>query len=79
MRKCPMFSSAVRERAVHMVFDTKDQYPSQVVAESNVSLMGLTVRSSVDGEWLQPLYSRRWPVTSRTAAMGRLLADANDR
>lgn len=52
-----MFSITVQERAVRMVFDTKDQYPSQVVAESNVSLMGLTVRSSADGEWLQPLRS----------------------
>jgi hypothetical protein len=45
-----LFSIAVQECAVRMVFDTKDQYPSQVVAESNVSLMGLTVCSSADGE-----------------------------
>lgn len=54
-----MFSIAVQERAVRMVFDTKDQYPSEVVAESNVILMGLSVRSSADGEWLQPLLSSR--------------------
>jgi hypothetical protein len=53
-----MFSIAVQERAMRMVFDTKVQYPSQVVAESNVSLMGLTRRSSADGEWLLTLQSR---------------------
>lgn len=55
MRKYPMFSIAVWERVVRMVFDTKDPYPSQAVIESSVDLMGTTLRSSADGEWLQPL------------------------
>ena len=29
MRRSPKFSSEVMDRAVRMVFDAKDQYPSQ--------------------------------------------------
>ena len=32
MRKSPKFSPEVQERAVRMVFDAKDQYPSQWAA-----------------------------------------------
>ena len=43
MRKSPKFSPEVQERAVRMVFDTKDQYPSQWAAiESIASKIGCT-------------------------------------
>jgi hypothetical protein len=32
MRKSPKFSPEVQERAVHMVVDAKDQYPSEATA-----------------------------------------------
>ena len=32
MRKSPKFSAEVQERAVRMVFDAKEQYPSQWAA-----------------------------------------------
>ncbi len=50
MRKSPKFSPEVIERAVRMVFDAKDQYPSQWAAiESIAGKIGCT------GETL-----RRW-------------------
>ena len=50
MRKSPKFSPEVMERAVRMVFDAKDQYPSQWAAiESIAGKIGCT------GETL-----RRW-------------------
>jgi transposase-like protein len=50
MRNSPKFSPEVQERAVRMVFDAKDQYPSQWAAiESIASKIGCT------GETL-----RRW-------------------
>ena len=50
MRKSPKFSPEVVERAVRMVFDAKDQYPSQWAAiESIAGKIGCT------GETL-----RRW-------------------
>lgn len=43
MRKSPKFSPEVQERAVRMVFDAKDQYPSQWAAiESIASKIGCT-------------------------------------
>ena len=43
MRKSPKFSPEVVERAVRMVFDSKDQYPSQWVAiESIAAKIGCT-------------------------------------
>lgn len=43
MRKSPKFSPEVIERAVRMVFDAKDQYPSQWAAiESIASKIGCT-------------------------------------
>ncbi len=43
MRKSPKFSPEVVERAVRMVFDAKDQYPSQWAAiESIASKIGCT-------------------------------------
>ena len=43
MRKSPKFSLEVIERAVRMVFDAKDQYPSQWAAiESIASKIGCT-------------------------------------
>ena len=43
MRKSPKFSPEVIERAVRMVFDAKDQYPSQWAAiESIASKIGRT-------------------------------------
>ena len=37
MRKSPKFSPEVIERAVRMVFDAKDQYPSQWAAIESIS------------------------------------------
>jgi transposase len=37
MRKFPKFSPEVVERAVRMVFDAKDQYPSQWAAIESIS------------------------------------------
>jgi transposase len=37
MRKSPKFSPEVIERAVRMVFDAKDQYPSQWAAIQSIS------------------------------------------
>lgn len=43
MRKSPKFSPEVIERAVRMVFDAKDQYPSQWAAiESIAGKIGCT-------------------------------------
>ena len=43
MRKSPKFSPEVVERAVRMVFDAKDQYPSQWAAiESIAAKIGCT-------------------------------------
>ena len=43
MRKSPKFSPEVIERAVRMVFDAKDQYPSQWAAiESIAAKIGCT-------------------------------------
>jgi transposase len=46
MRKSPKFSPEVVERAVRMVFDAKDQYPSQWAAiESISSKIGCTAET----------------------------------
>jgi transposase len=46
MRKSPKFSPEVVERAVRMVFDAKDQYPSQWAAiESIASKIGCTAET----------------------------------
>ena len=37
MRKSPKFSPEVVERAVRMVFDVKDQYPSQWAATESIA------------------------------------------
>jgi transposase-like protein len=37
MRKSPKFSPEVQERAVRMVFDAKDQYPSQWAAIESIA------------------------------------------
>ena len=37
MRKSPKFSAEVVERAVRMVFDAKDQYPSQWAATRSIA------------------------------------------
>jgi len=37
MRKSPKFSAEVIERAVRMVFDAKDQYPSQWTAIESIA------------------------------------------
>ena len=37
MRKSPKFSPEVQDRAVRMVFDAKDQYPSQWAAIESIS------------------------------------------
>ena len=37
MRKSPKFSPEVMERAVRLVFDAKDQYPSQWAAIESIS------------------------------------------
>ncbi len=37
MRKSPKFSPEVVERAVRMVFDAKDQYPSQWAAIESIA------------------------------------------
>src|SRR4030095_15377144 len=37
MRKSPKFSAEVVERAVRMVFDAKDQYPSQWAAIESIA------------------------------------------
>ena len=43
MRKSPKFSPEIMERAVRMVFDAKDQYPSQWAAiESIATKIGCT-------------------------------------
>ena len=43
MRKSPKFSPEVQDRAVRMVFDAKDQYPSQWAAiESIAGKIGCT-------------------------------------
>lgn len=43
MRKSPKFSAEVQERAVRMVFDAEDQYPSQWAAiESIAGKIGCT-------------------------------------
>ena len=46
MRKSPKFSPEVMDRAVRMVFDAKDQYPSQWAAiESIAGKIGCTSES----------------------------------
>ena len=46
MRKSPKFSPEVVERAVRMVFEAKDQYPSQWAAiESIASKIGCTAET----------------------------------
>ena len=46
MRKSPKFSPEVIERAVRMVFDAKDQYPSQWAAiESIAGKIGCTAQT----------------------------------
>ena len=46
MRKSPKFSPEVVERAVRMVFDAKDQYPSQWAAiESTAGKIGCTAET----------------------------------
>jgi transposase len=46
MRKSPKFSPEVVDRAVRMVFDSKDQYPSQWAAiESISSKIGCTAET----------------------------------
>ena len=46
MRKSPKFSPEVIERAVRMVFDAKDQYPSQWAAiESIAAKIGCTAET----------------------------------
>lgn len=46
MRKSPKFSPEVIERAVRMVFDAKDQYPSQWAAiESIAGKIGCTAET----------------------------------
>jgi len=46
MRKSPKFSPEVMERAVRMVFDAKDQYPSQWAAiESIAAKIGCTAET----------------------------------
>ncbi len=46
MRKSPRFSPEVVERAVRMVFDAKDQYPSQWTAiESIAGKIGCTAET----------------------------------
>ena len=46
MRKSPKFSPEVIERAVRMVFEAKDQYPSQWAAiESIAGKIGCTAQS----------------------------------
>ena len=46
MRKSPKFSPEVVERAVPMVFDAKDQYPSQWAAiESIAGKIGCTAET----------------------------------
>jgi transposase len=46
MRKSPKFSPEVVERAVRMVFDAKDQYPSQWAAiESIAAKIGCTAET----------------------------------
>ena len=46
MRKSPKFSPEVQERAVRMVFDAKDQYPSQWAAiESIAGKIGCTAET----------------------------------
>ena len=46
MRKSPKFSPEVIERAVRMVFDAKDQYPSQWAAiESIAAKIGCTAQT----------------------------------
>ena len=47
MRKSPQFSPEIQERAVRMVFDVKDPYPSQWAAiESIAGKIGCTVRDT---------------------------------
>lgn len=46
MRKSPKFSPEVQDRAVRMVFDAKDQYPSQWAAiESIAAKIGCTAET----------------------------------
>jgi transposase len=46
MRKSPKFSPEVQQRAVRMVFDAKDQYPSQWAAiESIAGKIGCTAET----------------------------------
>ena len=46
MRKSPKFSPEIMERAVRMVFDAKDQYPSQWAAiESIAGKIGCTAET----------------------------------
>ena len=52
MRKSPKFSPEVIERAVRMVFDAKDQYPSQWAAiESIAGKIGCTAETLL--EWVR--------------------------
>ena len=66
MRKSPKFSPEVIERAVRMVFDAKDQYPSQWAAiESIAGKIGCTAETL--RKWV-----RQW--ASATAAYGQARA-----
>jgi transposase len=68
MRKSPKFSPEVIERAVRMVFDAKDQYPSQWAAIESIAgkigCTGETLRKWVrQGE--RDTGAREGPVTAQ--------------
>ena len=52
MRKSPKFSPEVVERAVRMVFDAKDQYPSQWAAIESIAKQ-LGVHSETLRTWVR--------------------------
>jgi transposase len=66
MRKSPKFSPEVIERAVRMVFDAEDQYPSQWAIESIAGKTGCTAETL--RKWVRQgerdSGARPWPTTS---------------
>ena len=62
MRKSPKFSPQVVERAVRMVFDAKDQYPSQWAAIESIAQGGssFVVVLRLVGENEEVQFQTRW-------------------
>ena len=81
MRKSPKFSPEVIERAVRMVFDAKDQYPSQWAAiESIAGKIGCTAETL--RKWVRQVerYSvaRPGPTTTEQHRINELVREVRE-